>query len=185
MQKYKNKNRSKTIKGMWSDCVHAPGLPVRKQQRGQTGGGSRGDQAGPVRLGQRLCVCGPRAGGRPTGALPRVEAAHAPGAGPHRRLLPIPGHQGRGLLVCWEEPRSLVQDDRVPGQQGRSQLLVHGDHPSPIWPYNLVLRSSPRCFPSCPSSCWLCATCLESSQRSSSSTGEPNTSQESKQRLSF
>lgn len=185
MQKYKNKNRSRTIKGMWSDFVHAPGLPVRKQQRGQTGGGCRGDQAGPVRPGQRFSVCGPRAGRRPTGAFPRVEASHTPGRRPHRRLLPLPGHQGRGLLVCWEEPRSLVQDDCVPGQQGKSQQLVHRNRPSSIWLHDLLLCSFLRCSPSCPSSCCLYATFLESSQRSCSSTEEPNTSQESKQHLSF
>lgn len=96
----KIKNRSATIKEMRSDFVHAPGLPVRKQQRGQTGGGCRGNQAGPVRPGQRLSVCLSRAGERPTGALPRVEAAHTPGRRPHRRLLPLPGYQRCGLLVC-------------------------------------------------------------------------------------
>lgn len=185
MQKYKNKNRSRTIKGVWSDFVHAPGLPVRKQQRGQTGGGCRGDQAGPVRPGQRLSVCRPRAGRRPTGAFPRVEVTHIPSRRPHRRLLPLPGHQRRGLLVCWEEWRSLIQDDRIPGQQGKCQQLVHRNRPSPIRLHNLLLRSSPRCSPSCPSSCWLYATCLESSQRSCSSTGGPNTSQKSQQHLSF
>lgn len=70
-----------------------------EQHRGQAGSGRGGHQTGALCSEQRLSECSQGAGGLPPGAVPRVEAAAAPGPGPHRLLLLLPAPQRRPLRV--------------------------------------------------------------------------------------